>query len=177
LGDPGAETCNYSEDENGCSLAGTVVTALAGRPYQLEYRLSCDLTGQTRSVEVSLASGSLRRELALSVDADRRWWQSGQELSLLRGLLDADLSFSPSTNTLPIRRLGLLAGEHADLTAAWVRVPELSVEPLAQTYTRLGEFRYRFESHPGDFTVELEVDEFGLVVRYAGLWERAAASL
>jgi len=97
------------------------------------------------------------------------------EIPSVAGCLDVDLAFTPATNFLPLRRLGLAVGESREMTAAWVRFPDLSVEPLAQRYTRLDEHRVRYESRGGAFTAELEVDELGLVVRYPPLWERVAA--
>jgi len=98
-----------------------------------------------------------------------------EEIASIAGCLDLDLAFSPSTNILPLRRLGLGAGESGEATAAWVRFPDLSVEPLPQRYTRLDERRVRYESRGGAFTAELEVDDLGLVVRYPPFWERVAA--
>lgn len=49
----------------------------------------------------------------------------------LDGRIDADISATPFTNTLPIRRLGLRTGESAALEAAYVAVPDPSVEPDA----------------------------------------------
>jgi uncharacterized protein len=92
----------------------------------------------------------------------------------IAGCLDVDLAFTPATNILPLRRLGLAAGESGEMTAAWVRFPALSIEPLPQRYTRLDARRVRYESRGGAFTAELEVDELGLVVRYPPLWERVA---
>ena len=97
------------------------------------------------------------------------------EIPAVAGCLDVDLAFTPATNILPLRRLGLAVGESREMTAAWVRFPDLSVEPLAQRYTRLDERRVRYESRGGSFTADLEVDELGLVVRYPPLWERVAA--
>ncbi|HEV3077650.1 MAG TPA: putative glycolipid-binding domain-containing protein [Thermoanaerobaculia bacterium] len=97
------------------------------------------------------------------------------EIPAVAGCLDVDLAFTPATNILPLRRLRLAVGESREMTAAWVRFPELSVEPLAQRYTRLDERRVRYESRGGAFTAELEVDELGLVVSYPPLWERVAA--
>jgi hypothetical protein len=97
------------------------------------------------------------------------------EIPAVAGCLDVDLAFTPATNILPLRRLDLAVGESREMTAAWVRFPELSVEPLAQRYTRLDERRVRYESRDGSFTAELEVDELGLVVSYPPLWERVAA--
>ena len=58
------------------------------------------------------------------------------------------------------------------MTAAWVRFPELTVEPLTQCYERTGDRLYRYSSGGGAFTADIEVDELGLVVRYPPLWER-----
>jgi len=96
------------------------------------------------------------------------------EIPSVAGCLDVDLAFTPATNILPLRRLGLAVGESREMIAAWVRFPDLSIEPLAQRYTRLDERRVRYESRGGAFTAELEVDELGLVVRYPPLWERVA---
>ena len=88
---------------------------------------------------------------------------------------DVDLGWSPSTNTLPVRRLQLAVGERRDLTAAWVRFPQLAVQPLPQSYTRTGERTWLYESRGAAFRAALEVDEQGLVVDYEGLWRRIAA--
>jgi hypothetical protein len=57
--------------------------------------------------------------------------------------------------------------------AAWVRFPNLNVEPLDQTYTRLGERTYRYQS--GTFEADLEVDDEGLVLDYPGIWRRVGS--
>ena len=58
------------------------------------------------------------------------------------------------------------------LTAAWIRFPELAIEPLPQEYRRLSERRYRYTSRGGAFTAEIDVDEHGVVVDYQGVWQR-----
>ena len=98
------------------------------------------------------------------------------DLEALHGLIDVDLGFSPVTNTLPIRRLDPAIGEAVAVTAAWVRFPELTIEPLPQRYIRLAERRYRYESAGGAFVAEIEVDDLGLVTAYEGGWRRIAVS-
>lgn len=137
-----------------------------------QYQVRCDPSWRTRSASVQIRWGQQARSLALSADGQGRWHLDGRELEGLRGCLDVDLSFTPSTNTLPIRRAPLAVGARAELSAAWVRVPELTVEPLAQRYTRLELQRFRYES--GSFAADLDVDDWGVVVRYAGLWEQVA---
>jgi hypothetical protein len=85
-----------------------------------------------------------------------------------------DLAITPATNTLPIRRLQLQVGHSESVTAAWVKVPELTVQPLPQRYTRLTKNSYRYESSNG-FSAEIFVDDLGLVITYSGGWEQIAA--
>ena len=148
-------------------LSGTVVLELADQPAAVHYRIST-ADWQTRQVTVTLRHGIFRRRLELRVDDEQRWWQGEEELTGLRGLYDVDLSVTPATNTLPLRRLGLNVGESRDVTAAWVKFPELGLEPLPQRYTRLGEDRYRYESGDAfaDFSAELMVDDAGLITQY-----------
>jgi hypothetical protein len=53
----------------------------------------------------------------------------------LNGAIDIDLSISPFTNTLPIRRMDLAPGNSADIVAAYIRVPELTATRDPQRYT------------------------------------------
>ena len=92
----------------------------------------------------------------------------------LRRCTDIDLEISPSTNTIPIRRLNLGIGKESEVSAAWVRFPGLTVEPLHQRYARTGTNRYRYASR--DFATDLEVDDLGLVTRYEGGWSRDAVA-
>ena len=74
---------------------------------------------------------------------------------------------------MAIRRLQLAVGERSGpLTMAWVRFPELTVEPLAQKYERLEERRYRYTSRDGAFRADLTVDDDDLVIDYEGVWKR-----
>ena len=92
----------------------------------------------------------------------------------LDGCIDADLEWSPSTNTLPIRRLGLAVGESRAVTAAWLRFPSLQVQRIDQSYERLAENRYRYRS--GLFTADLAVDDDGIVLQYGVNWKAVATS-
>jgi hypothetical protein len=153
-------------------LSGTILTSDDGKPLRLDYVVHCDPSWVTRSARLTLTHDTVSSELTVIVDDRRRWWSNGSELAAVSGCVDIDISLSPSTNTLPIRRLSLARGEASDVIAAWVRFPELTVEPLPQRYVRTGESLYRYASDGGAFTADIEVDELGLVVRYPPGWER-----
>ncbi|HKG92902.1 MAG TPA: putative glycolipid-binding domain-containing protein [Gemmatimonadaceae bacterium] len=171
----GLEHFRFRLESAGPRLSGTVLLADPGGPLRLDYDITCDAGWSTRSAGVTLVRDTVTRRLSLSVDGRGRWKVDGEEAEALRGCVDVDVSLTPSTNMLPIRRLGLGVGESREVTAAWVRLPELVVEPLPQRYTRLDERHYRYESRGGSFVAELEVDEAGVVVKYPPFWERVAA--
>jgi hypothetical protein len=83
------------------------------------------------------------------------------------------IGFTPATNTLPIRRLDLAVGETRPVRSAWLRFPELRLEPLEQTCTRetAQSFRYRGDRRRRTFEARLDTDAFGRVLMYEGFWE------
>lgn len=170
--DGSLDRCRLGMEPGGPLIEGEVVTLVDGSPARATYRVECNELWETRSVVATWQEGTSVRQIRLEVDEERRWWQDRQELEELRGCVDVDLGITPATNTLPIRRLALREGERASVTAAWVLFPELKVEVLPQTYTRLDEDCYRYESDLGSFTAELTVDDQGLVILYEGGWER-----
>lgn len=163
---PGHESARLSLSRSRWRLAGTAVFAHEGRPCRLDYLIVCDSAWQTRSARVAGWVADRPIEIDLSVDSDRQWRINGEECPAAAGCIDLDLNFSPSTNLLPIRRLGLEIGQQAEVRAAWLRFPGFSLEPLDQVYRRIADSTYRYESAGGRFTAELEVNAAGFVTRY-----------
>ena len=155
-------------------LEGTILAQAEGGAFEAHYAIRCDAAWRTKSAEVRISGAGSERALTLTVE-DGRWLADGREQPALVGALDVDLGWSPSTNTLPIRRLSLAVGARSGpIVAAWVRFPDLALEPLPQEYERLAESRYRYSSRGGSFVAQLEVDEHGLVLDYEGQWRRVA---
>ena len=163
------EHCTLAVRGGGLSLIGTVIGSEEGVPIRVEYRIVADGAGLTTAAHVRYVRGFETRTLVLERDAKGNWKVDGAGARSLKGCTDVDLGCSPSTNTLPIRRLRLATGGSETIRAAWVRFPELSVEKSSQTYARLDEFTYRYAS--GSFEAELTVDDDGLVASYA-VWQR-----
>ena len=88
------------------------------------------------------------------------------------GCTDIDISCTPFTNTLPIRRLNLKIGESAEIQVLHVDCPQIRFEVSRQRYERLSESQYRFTSLENDFTAIITVDENGFVTDYPELFER-----
>jgi len=171
---PGSESSRLSRVDSSWVLAGTAVFAHEERPVRLDYEVVCDAAFRTELARVSGWLG--RKPIEISIRAENgRWSLDGEECADVEGAVDLDLNFSPSTNLLPIRRLGLSEGASASVRAAWLRFPRLDLAPLQQSYHRIGPSTYRYESATG-FTADLEVRPSGLVRRYPGVWEPDASS-
>ena len=163
------EHCTLSVRDSGLSLFGTVLGADAGVPIRIEFRVLADGKGLTTAAYVRDLRGFEQRTLTIERSTKGAWTVNGAATPGLRGCTDIDLGCSPSTNTLPIRRLNLRVGASNTIKAAWVRFPGLEIVKSDQTYTRLDESTYRYAS--GDFAADLTVDDDGLVVDYAE-WHR-----
>lgn len=168
---PGHEACRLSSREAGWSLEGSAVFSHAGHPCRLDYQILCDAAWRTLSTQVKGWVGDHGIDIQIRTGPDGGWWLNETEQPDVRGCVDIDLNFSPSTNLLPVRRLGLAVGESAEVKAAWLRFPSFKLEPFPQRYSRLAETTYRYESTDGQFTAELKVSRSGLVIEYADLWK------
>ena len=168
----GLEYFTLTGEPDAPMLAGTVIAMPDESPLRVEYAIRCTGAWRTAQTMVEMLHGGVRRSLQLTSTEALEWHRDGTHVAALDGCDDVDLSITPSTNTLPIRRLALAIGESRAVTAAWIRFPSLEIAPLDQRYTRVGERRYRYESGGGAFVAELEVDDRGIVVDYPPAWTR-----
>ena len=140
-------------------------------------------SGWVRSIRLELAAGRWRVTTAEQGNLDAVLTAAGhagaglpgiEDPDLLYGAFDVDLAGSVLTNTLPIRRLGLLKAEPGvshRLSVAWVLLPSLEVVQADQIYTPLLEDnRIRYASET--FSADLAVDDEGFVTDYPGLARR-----
>jgi hypothetical protein len=173
---PGHEVATIVPAGDGWRVDGVAVLVESGRPCRIEYEIRCDARWMTQRCVIRGHVAERPVSLDVARSATGVWSIGGAEVPALEGCDDIDLGFSPSTNLLPIRRLALSIGAHAIVRAAWIRFPELTAEVLVQTYTRTGVDRYVYESAGGAFRRELQVDTFGNVIEYPGLWRAEATA-
>lgn len=167
---PGHEAAVLRSDTDGWKIEGTAVFLYEHQPVRLSYELVCDDGWKTLRAIVGGWIGRREVDVEIEVHASA-WLRDGAHLRNLEGCNDLDLSFSPSTNLLPIRRLNLPVGKKESVRAAWLGFPRFELEPLEQDYERLGPTLVRYSSDGGKFVRDLEIDEAGFVVSYPGMWE------
>lgn len=170
---PGREDARIEQTAEGWRLTGGVETDEAGVRAQFVYVIECEADWRTRRAVITGSAAGAPLRLEFAADGKGHWILNGAPLPLVEGALDIDLGFTPATNLLPIRRLGLAVGQRAHVRTAWVRFPELRVEVLEQSYERQAArvFRYDALVDGERFQARLDTDELGRVVLYEGLWE------
>ena len=181
----GAEHVTF-DDRRGLTARGVQV-AIDPIPYACRYELYTDEgwatarfeataegAGWMRTVRMERAAGRWRVTTAEQGDLDAALRAAGRRASAplpgiedpdsLADAYDVDLYASPLTNTLPLRRVGLV---DVSITAAWVLLPSLAVVASEQIYTVLGDNRVRYAS--GTFRADLDLDEGLFVTNYPGM--------
>ena len=165
--------------EAGAVRADSLIIAVDddGHPFRARYVVECDGGWAVRRARIEVLEGPGRR-MEIRVDGDGHWTDAATASPLpLDGCVDIDIYPSPFTNTLPIRRLAdATVGRAVAIDVAWVLLPALTIQAKPQEYTLLERggsgSRWRFRSLDSDFTVELAVDDNGLVLDYPGIARR-----
>jgi hypothetical protein len=156
-------------------LAEGVVIGLADEtPFRVRYKIRCDGAWKTREVILELLEEPEAR-LEFLADGQGHWkTRKGDPIPSLNGCLDVDISATPFTNTLVIRRTSLKPGDSLELSVAYVSVPAMQFEAKRQRYTCLEVNdqggRYRFEDLSSKFRADIQFDSDGLVTDYSGLF-------
>lgn len=193
LGDWRTEAARVSLTDDRVRAKGTQI-GVDPVPYHLEYELDAADGFVTRSLRVRCEGDGWARGLELTRHGDGAWRATydhegstemaapSAELDQLDEALDCDLSFSPMTNLMPIRRhrLNEQPGS-AEFVMAWVTVPELTVRASRQRYEHVrvdddgSVVRFIDLGLFAGFTADLELGPDGLIRVYPGLARRVNA--
>lgn len=172
----GLEHLRLVQSDEGNVVDSVVLGISEGLPFRVWYTIRANQDWQVRECTLRLLGGESPL-IRLQTDGAGHWCDGADvSLSELDGCVDVDISVTPFTNTLPIRRLSLDPGQSADLLVVYIAVPEMEVGPASQRYTCLERDAdgglYRYESLSSGFTRDLRVDANGLVIDYPGIWKR-----
>jgi uncharacterized protein len=170
---PGHDAATLREAEGGTELRGMAVFHDERSPTALHYSVRCDPEWRTTEAAVDGWRGVRMVELRVRRAPAGGWTLNGVPCPAVAGCVDLDLSFTPATNLLPLRRLDLPVGQAAEVRSAWLEWPAAVLTPLVQRYARRSVAEYDYEADlPGTakFVGVLRVDPNGWVLDYAGLW-------
>jgi hypothetical protein len=177
--EPGLEHLHFTYNNENIIGNSVILGVDMQEPFRVQYEIRCDSNWELRNVRLNTMSHS-PLTVHLSTDGKGTWMnEKGETIPTLSGCLYVDISATPFTNTLPIRRLALNPGMSTTLNMVYIAVPQLQVSVVEQRYTCLeltpDGSRYRYESLNNGvcwFSAELPIDSDGLVLDYPGLFRR-----
>ena len=141
-------------------------------PTDIVYTMDIDEDWYLRSLSISAVASS---ELLLSLQKDEhgQWHHGDRTLSTeFDSCFDVDLSLTPFTNSLPMNRLKLTTGSTREISVIYIHWPDLTLKPLRQRYTNMGDDLYKYENLESGYSALLSVDKEGMVIDYPGVWKR-----
>jgi hypothetical protein len=173
---PGLEHLHLKQHTNGFEAEGLIIGVQDDAPFRVQYLIRCDPGWTVQELSVKRVDGT-NKQVILHSDGKGHWITPiGEPIAQLEGCIDVDISGTPFTNTLPIKRLSLQPGIATNINVVYVQVPSLEIRPMMQQYTCLlnsdsgGLFRYR--SLASGYIAELPTDPNGLVIDYPDLFTR-----
>src|SRR5687767_2095364 len=114
---PGMEHLTLTVDQDEATADGIVLTVENDSALRLRYKIECDSYWRLRRVEIGFSDNSSR--LGLTANGYGYWFDEyGSAVPTLDGCVDLDITATPFTNTLPIRRLDMKPGDSADIKVA-----------------------------------------------------------
>jgi hypothetical protein len=155
---------------------GVLARAGAEGAYRLRYRIRCDSAFLVRDVSLTIRDHA-EHHLELYGDGLGHWsTPGGRARREVSGCLDLELAGSPFTPTLALRRLGLHAGQSAEVAVATIALPALSLHQQCVRYTCEREGAaggvYRREGASAEGVRDLRCDADGITLDVAGLFRR-----
>jgi uncharacterized protein len=163
----------FPRDDGRITLDGYVAVIEEGEACGLRYTMRLDQGWTLESAHVVARFESGEHERRIERGDDGVLTVDGAVAAQLEGIVDVDLEGSVVTNALPVNRMRPAVGETVEAPAAYVRIPDLRVVRLDQTYRRIpddGEHpRFEYEAPEFGTRCVLVYDAAGLVLDYPGI--------
>jgi len=176
--EPGFEHLKLTELPHRVTASGLVIGLDDKKnPYRVHYEIGCDAQWGVRRVDIQQLDLPAENAIYLVGDGAGHWATAdGEPLPAFDGCQDVDISITPFTNTIPVRRMNPQAGQSVELNVLHITAPAMTLKTMAQRYTCLERYDtggvYKYESPASGFTARLTVDRDGVVIDYPGGWRR-----
>lgn len=165
------ECMNWTEENKEPVITSHITGVIDTIPFGIHYMIELDTKWQTQHFLISDLNNP-DNVIELYSDGKGKWFDRDEAVNPLEGCIDIDITLTPFTNTLPLRRLNPAEGKRTLIEVVYIKVPEFTFEKCQQCYTKLGNHRYLFEHVTNNFKAELQVDKDLMVMDYPDLFKR-----
>ncbi len=167
------EHCSVDERDSGFKIASEIVGNYEGETYMVNYLINTDNQWNIQDFEIRCdIQGEIKRFYGQKNGLD--WLINGQIEPCFAGFNYIDISITPLTNTLPIKRLALNVNESKDINVIYIDILNGSIKPVRERYTKISKDHYRYENLESTFASAILIDRNGIVKTYPGHFELVA---
>lgn len=167
----GYEHLQIREEDDHILIDSIVLGVEEHNIYRIKYDITLDKSWATR--KITIGHLGTNQTLYLESDGNGVWRnRQGEEVTELSGSIDIDISCTPFTNTLPIKRLSYEPFEQKEISVVYISAFDLAYKQVRQKYTLLeshtGSAIFQYQS--GNFVENITVDSAGIVTVYPHLF-------
>lgn len=143
-----------------------------GRIMRIDYQLQLNYLWHTVSVIANSRQGEHTNALSFTSDTNGNWRFNGNAVEEFKDCIDVDISVTPFTNTLLIKRLKLNTNESRAIKVLYINLPKEELHVMEQRYTKLNDGSCLYQNIGSNFEAVISIDENGLVINYPEIFER-----
>jgi hypothetical protein len=151
---------------------GRINGLIHGKPVSLAYQIT--LTNNWYVKELTIQSSLYDKSvIQLQSDLQGYWFDAdGNEMPTLQGCFDIDISLSPFTNSIPIKRLGEQLLQRTALDVVYIDLMAWECKKVSQYYTKKISEKYLYEGVFRNFQADLIYSKDGFIQHYPSLFDR-----
>ncbi|MEO7800738.1 MAG: putative glycolipid-binding domain-containing protein [Ginsengibacter sp.] len=168
------ENCMITTNAEGYIINSQLTGTFEDKILRIDYQLQLDWMWHTMSVIANSRHGEHTNALSFISDTNGNWWFNGTAVDEFKDCLDVDISITPFTNTIPIKRLKLNDSEAQVIKVLYMNLPKEELHIMEQRYTRISATSYLYQNVGSKFEAVITTDENGLVTNYPEIFERLA---
>lgn len=166
------EVLTFEIQETSQTAKSRVNGLIHGKPVSLTYQIT--LTNNWYVKELMIQSTLAdKSNIRLHSDLQGNWFDSdGNEIPTLQGCFDIDISLTPFTNSIPIKRLGEQLIQRTALEVVYIDLIAWEWRKVSQYYTKKTSEIYLYEGVFRNFKADLIVRNDGFIQQYPSLFDR-----
>ncbi|CAH0127309.1 hypothetical protein SRABI36_00180 [Pedobacter sp. Bi36] len=163
------ENCTLTETDNGVTVTSIITGQVNNQVIKVSYKILTDPLWTTYLVEINVILGG--NEKTVLLEKKGAYWLVNNTIDhRFDGCVDIDISLTPFTNTLPIRRLVFNGQLSNRIEVIYIDIIADMIMPVRQYYTKISDSVYLYENEKSTFKAELKTDSYGLVIEYPKLF-------
>lgn len=164
------EHCLIEENQDGNLISSTIIGTYQKQIYKVDYCIQTDKYWNTLSVKLKADIDLALWDIELQKHG-YNWMLNDKLIAALDGVADVDISLTPFTNTLPIKRIAFKEQNPAIIEVVYFDVLGHNILPVKQIYTQVSSDEYIYQNLATSFSAHITTDPQGLVKSYPKLFK------